>query len=148
MPAYTVLVSKETSSPKLELGWLIGKRAAGPDVEPLLPGLIAAYRQRNGANVSLNLASLERVQLISSTELHRFFANGGAEGYSRLWKEFPAASALVSFSLPGYNQDGTLALIYANIGRGPFDIQGKVLILKRLSQEKWGVIKIFIIAES
>lgn len=148
-PSSTVLIRRETSPPKLELDWLIGKRGAGSatEAEPLLPELIAAYRQRNETSVSLNLDSLDRVKIITKSELDVFFANGGTEGYTRLWKEFPDASALASLSLPGYSLDRSLALLYVNIGRGPFDVQGKVLILRKLSRQ-WVVVRTFIIAVS
>ena len=151
VPSSTLLVREETFSPQLQSDWLTsGGNGDSVTRNPsLMRELIADYARRNEATRSLaGLKSLRNVRPVTEVQLDRIFANGAAEGYERLKKEFPDTAALIAFSLPGYAQEQSRALVYVDIGRGPLDTQGKVFLLRKIPGEKWRIVETFTIAES
>jgi hypothetical protein len=150
-PSSTLLVREETFSPQLQSDWLTsGGNADSVTGNPsLMRELMADYARRNEATRNLaELKSLRNVRPLTEVQLDRIFANGAAEGYERLKQEFPDTAALIAFSLPGYAQGQSVALVYVDIGRGPLDTQGKVLILRKIPGKKWRIVETFTIAES
>lgn len=77
-------------------------------------------------------------EFVSKTEIDSFFANRkkGHDGWEMFYKKYPQAAGFWSFSLPGYNHDGTEALLSVSHSCGWLCGTGHLYLLRK-ENGKW-----------
>lgn len=137
----SVVVQRETAPPEEFAGETPHQRLAGIH-RRLLPGLQhsteRSFWERNVAPESLQFAMIPGVENWMSEEEFRTLVIDTPTGWKDFFRQYPGSGGLISFSRPGYSEDGTQALVYFSIAC-PLCGRGEYLLLSKISG-RWKIV--------
>lgn len=95
-------------------------------------------RAKTSCPLELKFPTSHPYEFISKAEIDSFFGSRkkGHDGWEMFYKKHPQAAGFWSFSLPGYNQDGTEALLSVSHSCGWLCGTGHLYLLRKES-DKW-----------
>lgn len=108
--------------PQIDPHWVESKLAAhGVKKNDFdLESMLANHKERNSPRYELpSFPRPSQILSLSSEDLHLMFSDGAFQGWDRFHSRFPAADALILFTLPGYSKSGSWAIVCSFVDRGP-----------------------------